>query len=103
MTFSPHPKPDPSPKKKRKRIPMYSTKREEQIRQYSEDRLAFLEENKVCPVTKGRTTQIHHKKGRIGKLYLDKDYWLAVSAEGHKWIEENPIKAKELGYSVNRL
>ncbi|WP_262885687.1 hypothetical protein [Myroides sp. LoEW2-1] len=42
-------------------------------------------------------------KGRVGSLFLDTRYWLAVSREGHRMIEENPKWAKEKGYSLNRL
>ncbi|KPE51003.1 hypothetical protein [Chryseobacterium indologenes] len=71
-------------------------------------------ENKICPVTGQETTDVHHKMGRIGfadqwarinnvPLLLDSRFWLAVSREGHRQIEENPTWAKEMGYSLNRL
>jgi len=52
---------------------------------------------------KTETTDIHHKKGRIGKLYLDITFWIALSREGHCMVEENPEWAKENGYSLDRL
>lgn len=97
------PKPEKKEKKKKKRIRSLSVKREAENKIYLQKRKVFLEANTVCPVTGGRTTQIHHKKGRTGKLFLDIRFWLAVSAEGHKKIELNPEWAKEMGYSLNRL
>jgi len=95
---SPLPKPT-------KKINARSKKRKIQELQYSADRIVFLSkpENRICPVTKQRATEVHHKKGRIGELLLDQRYWLGVSAEGHRQIEENPDWAKEMGYSLNRL
>jgi len=29
--------------------------------------------------------------------------WLAVCRNCHRWIEENPVEAKELGFSRSRL
>ncbi|HET6224641.1 MAG TPA: hypothetical protein VFF27_00085 [Bacteroidia bacterium] len=48
-------------------------------------------------------TQIHHQKGRIGSLFLDENFWLPVSALGHKWIEEHPERAYKEGFSLLRL
>ena len=92
-------------KKARKSIKNVSTKRELENEQYKALRLEFLSrpENKICPIMKTETTDIHHKKGRIGKLLLDTNYWIALSREGHRLVEENPEWAKEQGYSLNRL
>jgi hypothetical protein len=47
-------------------------------------------------------TQCHHKKGRIGKLLLDKRYWLPVSNDGHEWINNHPLEAIAKGFSLLR-
>lgn len=71
-------------------------------------------ENQICPVTKQKATEVHHKKGRVGyadewarenniPLSLDVRFFLAVSRKGHRQIEENPEWAKEMGYSLSRL
>jgi len=87
------------------KIPQISKKRQVQQLKYSVLRIEFLGkmENKACPITGLETTDIHHKKGRVGSLYLDTKFWVALSREGHKFVEENPIWAKENGYSLNRL
>ncbi len=86
-------------------IPKVSAKRKVENRKYTIERLRFLAqpENLRCPITNERTTDIHHKKGRIESLLLDTRYWLAVSRNGHREIEENPDWAKEQGYSLSRL
>ena len=88
-----------------KPIPKVSKKRQIQNLQYSVLRTEFLgkKENQICPITGNPTTDIHHKKGRVGELFLDTKYWVALSREGHRFVEENPEWAKEKGYSLNRL
>ena len=91
--------------KPQKPIKKVSEKRSVENLQYSADRIVFLgkPENKICPITKKPTTDIHHKRGRIGSLLLDQRYWVALSREGHKYVEENPEWAKMNGFSLNRL
>ena len=95
------PKPEPRKKAKYKGIRHRSKKRSKQEREYNIKRVKFLE-GKTCPVTGQPATEIHHMKGRIGELLNDERYWLAVSREGHAWIELNPEEAKEKGWSLNR-
>lgn len=87
---------------------------------YSRKKKAFLKkkENQVCPVAfyfmnqknlsveeqlewsrNLKTTDVHHKAGRIGDLLLDVSYWLAVSRKGHTFIHDNP----EFSYSKGWL
>ena len=86
-------------------IKKVSEKRKLEDIEYKRLRLEFLSkpENKICPIMKTETTDVHHKKGRIGKLYLDTTFWIALSREGHRMVEENPEWAKENGYSFDRL
>lgn len=93
--------------KSSKKAKMYSTssKQSKRLKEYNRLRLEFLNknENQICPITGGKTTEIHHKKGRIGKLLNDTRYWIALSREGHIKVELNPKWAKEYGYSLSRL
>lgn len=86
-------------------IPQISKKRKIEMLRYSVLRTEFLAKpvNKICPITKQPTTDVHHKRGRVGSLYLDTKYWVALSREGHKFVEENPEWAKKNGYSESRL
>lgn len=94
-----------------KAIKKVSAKREQENKIYAQLRKVFLSkpENKFCPVIKQLknidviATTIHHKKGRIGNLLLDTNFWVALSMEGHEYVEKNPTWAKENGYSLNRL
>jgi uncharacterized protein YlbG (UPF0298 family) len=86
-------------------ILQFKKKRKVEMLKYSILRTEFLakKENQICPITKQPTTDVHHKKGRVGNLYLDTTHWIALSREGHKFVEENPEWAKENGYSENRI
>jgi len=52
----------------------------------------------MCP----RSTEIHHKRGRIGELLLDKAFFMAVCAEGHKAIHHYTKISYEKGYMLPR-
>lgn len=85
-----------------------SKKRAAQEREYTTVRREFIILHPLCKAkipglcTKG-TTDVHHMKGKIELLLLDTRYFLPVCRKCHDWIEDNPTKAKELGYSLNRL
>ncbi len=100
--FSPQPKPVKAEKKKPAPIKKLSDKRAVENKEYLTLRKVFLESHPICPITGGKTVDIHHKKGRIGKLLCDIRYWLAVSREGHGRIENNPEWAYKMGYSLLR-
>lgn len=73
--------------------------------QYNADVKVYLgkPENQICPIYRTKTTEVHHKKGRIESLLLDQRWWVALSSEGHKKVENNPEWAKENGFSLSRL
>lgn len=93
--------------KNRKPINKISKRRQKQIEIYRLEKEIYLKENPICQAKVkcyGSPSQdIHHKKGRIEELLFDKNYFLAVCRSCHNWIEANPTKAKEKGFSLNRL
>lgn len=83
-----------------------SKKMRETMDEYTKKRVAFLALNPRCQAdlvgcTK-TATDVHHKAGR-GANHNNINTWFAVCRSCHKWIEENPIEAKELGFSESRL
>lgn len=94
-----------------KQIRKVSEKRQAENEIYSQLRKVFLNkpENKYCPVMKQLknvdviATTVHHRKGRLGELLNNTKYWVALSMEGHEYVEKNPTWAKENGYSLDRL
>lgn len=94
-------------KKQSKTIAQVSNKRAKEQKIYSAKRIIFLVDNPYCEAklvgcTKV-STDVHHTAGRIGKNYLDESTWKALCRECHKWVEENPKEAKDLGLSISRL
>jgi hypothetical protein len=82
---------------------------------YSSLRKQFLSkpENQFCKAkipgicmgyrVQGLNLTIHHQKGRIGNNLNDTSHWLPCCLSCHNFIESNPLIAKELGFSENRL
>lgn len=94
--------PEPKP---RKPINKVGKKLAKEKKTYLKLRLEFLEkpENMFCAVYPHlRSDQVHHKRGR-GKNLNKVETWLAVSDDGHKWIEANPKLARERGFTKSRL
>jgi hypothetical protein len=84
---------------KRTRLKAVSDKRKTQQRQYWSLRKEFLKEHPVCEdCRKKRSGEVHHTRGRWGKLLVDTQYWMAVCWDCHAKIHENPRLAREKGY-----
>ena len=88
-------------------LPTRSSKRIIDDKEYSIRRKIFLTANPMCQAhligCQNVASQVHHKKGRIGKLLLNMTWWLAVCDSCHHWIENHPEEAKEKGFSLSRL
>lgn len=87
------------------------------LTRYTPIKAEFLKKNRKCVVYPERkSVDVHHAKGRSYltfedqwakdndiPLLLDARFFIAVSRDGHNWIEANPDAAKEKGWSLNRL
>jgi hypothetical protein len=86
-----------------KKIKAATTDRASDLREYSKQIKIFLKNNPRCAVFSNMASnQVHHKKGRSGKLLLDQRYWLAVSDAGHQKIHDYPVFALEHGFKIPR-
>jgi hypothetical protein len=62
-----------------------------------------LPENRWCRVylllleQRVPATQCHHFQGRRGMLLLYEPFWIPVSWEGHRWIDDHRQQARDLG------
>ena len=89
--------------KPRAAIKKKSTKQATLDRAYLVLRKTFLlkPENKYCAVYReSLATEVHHKAGRVGKMYLYVPNWLAVSRIGHCWIHNNPEESYKKGFLI---
>lgn len=103
--WSKHPDKSLKPLKTKAPIKSKSSKQEKLENLYGILRKAFLTHNPFCKAKlKGcqlNATDVHHMAGR-GKYLLDDALFLPVCRMCHGQIEENPIMAKHMGFSVSR-
>ena len=86
-----------------KPIPKMSKKRKRENAIYLDLRLIFLHKHPWCAVFPDkRSKDIHHIRGRAGTLFLDTRYWLAVSREGHHYIDNHPEESRSKGWLCQR-
>ena len=92
---------------KPKSISPVSKKMQVTLDAYGKKRAAYLAICSTCQAglvdCTGQATEIHHKAGKVGENYTKISNFLAVCRNCHRWIEENPNEAKELGLSESRL
>jgi hypothetical protein len=97
------PKPERTPRKRAKRIKPVSDKRAHELGVYKLLRKVLLEEEPICQVCKkNKSTQCHHKAGRVGKLLTQ---WTNLLAVCHGCHQDLTIRSKEAianGYSEYR-
>ena len=88
-----------------KRINNVSSKKLLELAKYRIVRDQYLKDHPVCEfyTCDCREVELHHGKGRTGDLLSNTDYFKSLCREHHRWVEENPVEAKELGLSFNRL
>ena len=86
-----------------KRIRSVSKRLSKRLEEYRERKADFLSERKAwtCPVSaffggNKKVTEIHHLRGRAGRLLNDERFWLGVSRSGHCWIHANPDRARAM-------
>lgn len=91
---------------KPKPVPARSVKMQKTMDEYTKKRTAFLALHPICQARlidcTRDATDVHHKAGR-GENHNNVSTWLAVCRSCHRWIEEHPVEAKELGLSETRL
>lgn len=93
-------------KKKKYRIKPVADSSKAELAIYKILEKDFLKDNPICQCNRNgcrrRSTEVHHKKGR--GIYLNVvEFFLAVNRICHRWIEDHPKEAKELGLSLSRL
>ena len=106
---------EPKGKAPRRRIPRVSKKHKVKLVEYSHAKRMHLKEFPFCqigPIIReagfevrctGRARSIHHRKGRIGKLLCDREWFLSsCNGECHpQWIHEtHKAEAIRLGLLI---
>jgi hypothetical protein len=65
----------------------------------------YLAEHPVCefPGCNCTNVSVHHKAGRIGSCLINKDFFCSLCDPHHRFVEVNPLQAKAMGLSEDRL
>lgn len=81
-----------------------SKSRSSLIKIYNKLRIPFLESNPVCQICNDHpSTQVHHKKGKLGLLLIAVEYWMACCFTCHRKIEDNRAWGYQMGFLLDRL
>jgi hypothetical protein len=87
----------------RKPIAPRSSKRSQEEKRYAAKRVMFMMEHQLCQVNISglctqRSTDVHHKAGRVADLLVDETEWIAVCRACHDFIHTHPKDAREMGW-----
>jgi 5-methylcytosine-specific restriction endonuclease McrA len=78
-----------------------SAERRRERRQYEAEKKKFLAANPLCALCgRRRKLDLHHAKGRVGKLLLEKQHWYGLCRPCHDWVARNPAEAYMRGLLV---
>ena len=92
-----------NPLKRKRQMRRISKKRARLNRQYLKHRDEYLKAHPICEKCKlVRASDIHHRKGKLGKLLCAAEWFLSVCRDCHQWIHNNPEDSYELGLSIKR-
>jgi len=83
-------------------IKVMSDKRKIAVQTYGQLREEFLKKNPKCWRCGAKATDLHHQKGRDGKLYLDTEHFISLCRPCHDWIPKNRDAAAAEGLIVSR-
>ena len=90
-----------------KKIAKISNKHFEALKEYRIVRDNFMKQNPSCQANlKGCTkkaTDLHHKKGRTGKLLIDTKNFMSLCRSCHNKIEDGGEWVYETGFKVKRI
>jgi hypothetical protein len=69
------------------------------MKEYGKLRKEYLAKNRICeyPGCKKPAQDIHHRRGRIGRMLCESAYFSSVCRFHHIFIHENPELAREDG------
>jgi hypothetical protein len=82
---------------KRTKLNPYGKKRAAQHRAYMVVRDAYMREHPNCEVCGRPADDLHHRRGRAGKLLKDRRFFMAVCRTDHDWIHAHPEDARAKG------
>lgn len=87
------------------KIKQFSDKKIKELAVYRKERDKYFKDHPICEFPECQSTdiQLHHSRGRCGSLLTDSSYFKSLCDTHHKFIENHPLIAKQLGLSADRL
>lgn len=87
------------------KIKPISDKKAKELSVYRKLRDEYMKKHPVCEYPGCHSTNItlHHMAGRIGLNLINIGNFKSLCMAHHRWVEEHPVEAKEMGLSINRL
>jgi hypothetical protein len=68
--------------------------------EYARARNAWLGTLRQCAVYPAlRATEVHHSRGKLGRLFMEKRLWIPVSRLGHTFIHDHPNQARAMTWN----
>jgi hypothetical protein len=64
---------------------------------YTLTRAKYLAANKRCARCHKQATDIHHTRGKLGKLLCDERYFKPMCRTCHRWVHDNIQAAMDAG------
>jgi hypothetical protein len=93
-------KPAGSPReKKQRRIRPVSKAQAKRLAEYRKVRAEYLKDNPFCESCGWPATDVHHKKGRVGSLLLDKRYFIGLCRGCHRRVDSE----RKMAYALDLL
>lgn len=87
--------------KPQSRIKTESEKEKERKAKYRPIAIQYKLDNPICQIcNKRKTTDVHHKAGRIGCLLFEVSLFMALCRKCHREVHDNPKIAREKGYLI---
>lgn len=89
----------PRAPKRKTRVRPRSTKLASGMNLYRKRAKVYKIENPTCagPGCRRPTEDVHHTRGRSGKMLLLAEFWKPVCRKCHDWIAANPLDARAVG------
>ena len=75
-----------------------SNKKAKDLAEYTKEKQVWIKAHPVCERCGDQSTDLHHSRGRIGRLLRAEVFWMPLCRYCHTWVHENPKDAREHGY-----
>lgn len=83
---------------RRKKLASYFVVKAEWLRRPENELCAICRARREAgeAILQGKATEVHHVRGRIGRLLCDTRFFIASCRGCRDWPHENPVRAREL-------